>query len=225
VSCATCSIKHAAFAPPALLLESLLSLHKELLDTLASGLYAAAAAAVQLPHRPHAGLPLRLAVPWMQLKPLDTCASCCCCHLLLLLRRAASLRASLRRRDHELSKLVMRLVSLQELLNQGQALPLNRYVSYSLRVLGFCGCWARVRPKQWKQSASPTRVAKWAWPRQWYSIAYCQWSEGILPAYLNWFQISATNLTLHACRPNPLPLDRYMRYEGAATVAAAASYM
>jgi hypothetical protein len=44
--------------------------------------------------------------------------------------RAATLRASLRRRDHELSKLVMRLVSLQELLNQGQALPLNRYMRY-----------------------------------------------------------------------------------------------
>uniref|UniRef100_A0A383WM66 Uncharacterized protein n=1 Tax=Tetradesmus obliquus TaxID=3088 RepID=A0A383WM66_TETOB len=43
---------------------------------------------------------------------------------------AASLRASLRRRDHELSKLVMRLVSLQELLNQGQGLPLNRYMRY-----------------------------------------------------------------------------------------------
>jgi hypothetical protein len=51
------------------------------------------------------------------------CNFMCCC-------RAATLRASLRRRDHELSKLVMRLVSLQELLNQGQALPLNRYMRY-----------------------------------------------------------------------------------------------
>lgn len=36
----------------------------------------------------------------------------------------------LRRRDHELSKLVMRVVSLQELLNQGQALPITRYMRY-----------------------------------------------------------------------------------------------
>ncbi|KAF6257382.1 hypothetical protein COO60DRAFT_1234573 [Scenedesmus sp. NREL 46B-D3] len=43
---------------------------------------------------------------------------------------AATLRASLRRRDHELSKLVMRLVSLQELLNQGQGLPISRYMRY-----------------------------------------------------------------------------------------------
>jgi hypothetical protein len=54
--------------------------------------------------------------------PLHVCLLCGC--------RAASLRSSLRRRDHELSKLVMRLVSLQELLNQGQALPINRYMRY-----------------------------------------------------------------------------------------------
>lgn len=36
----------------------------------------------------------------------------------------------LRRRDHELSKLVMRVVSLQELLNQGQTLPITRYMRY-----------------------------------------------------------------------------------------------
>lgn len=39
------------------------------------------------------------------------------------------LRAMLRRRDHELSKLVMRVVSLQELINQGGHLPtgISRY--------------------------------------------------------------------------------------------------
>lgn len=55
---------------------------------------------------------------------LPAVAVCTC------LCRAAVLRAALRRRDHELSKLVMRLVSLQELLNQGQALPITRYMRY-----------------------------------------------------------------------------------------------
>jgi hypothetical protein len=57
-------------------------------------------------------------------------AACCLLFSPVRLCRAAGLRASLRRRDHELSKLVMRLVSLQELLNQGQGLPLNRYMRY-----------------------------------------------------------------------------------------------
>jgi hypothetical protein len=45
----------------------------------------------------------------------------------------------LRRRDHELSKLVMRVVSLQELINQGHHLPISRYsstTSYSHQGLG-----------------------------------------------------------------------------------------
>jgi hypothetical protein len=41
------------------------------------------------------------------------------------------LRTMLRRRDHELSKLVMRVVSLQELINQGGHLqPIGRYARF-----------------------------------------------------------------------------------------------
>ena len=50
-------------------------------------------------------------------------------HALVWNRRAQLLRSMLRRRDHELSKLVMRLVSLQELINQGGHLSptISRY--------------------------------------------------------------------------------------------------
>jgi hypothetical protein len=46
--------------------------------------------------------------------------------------RANVLRMMLRRRDHELSKLVMRVVSLQELINQGGHLQpsISRYTRF-----------------------------------------------------------------------------------------------
>lgn len=49
--------------------------------------------------------------------------------------RANLLRTMLRRRDHELSKLVMRVVSLQELINQGAHLQhttssISRYTRF-----------------------------------------------------------------------------------------------
>lgn len=48
------------------------------------------------------------------------------------LSRANILRMMLRRRDHELSKLVMRVVSLQELINQGGHLQpsISRYTRF-----------------------------------------------------------------------------------------------